>query len=97
MNSPSSRAAVFLAATLLGACGRPATEADCQLVLDKLVEVELKAAKTTDPDSVAKKQASLRESMKNELKDCVGRKVSDRMLGCVREAQATADVLACIR
>jgi hypothetical protein len=80
-----------------GACGRPATEADCQLIIDRNVEVQMRAMKLGDPVLIAKKQEELRAAMKNELKDCVNRRVTDGMMRCVREAQTADEITKCIR
>lgn len=79
------------------ACGRLATEADCQLIVDRNVEVQMKAMKLEDKALIAKKQDELRSSMKDELKDCVGRRVTDGMMRCVKEAQTAEEITRCIR
>lgn len=89
-------AAVFACAA--AGCGqRKATAVDCQLIVDRLVEVELRAKNVTDPVAVAKKQEDIRATVKDELKDCVGRTVSSRMMDCVGKADTTDKVMACIR
>jgi len=94
MTFVAAAAAILLAA----ACGqRKATEADCQLIVDRLVEVEMRAMNTTDADTILRKQESIRGGMKEEMKDCVGRAVSNRMMDCVKKAESTEKVMACIR
>ncbi|MBK6692185.1 MAG: hypothetical protein IPG50_08265 [Myxococcales bacterium] len=83
--------------TLAAACGRPATEADCKLIVDRNVEVQMRAMKLVEPGLIAKKQEELRASLKDELKDCVGRRVTDSMMGCVREAETAEAITKCIR
>src|SRR5688572_29487456 len=96
-----SRLALVVLASLLlpvaTGCGRPATEADCQLIIDRNVEVQMKAMKLEDRDLITKKQQELRTSMKEELKDCVGRRVTDAMMRCVKEAATAEDITKCIR
>lgn len=88
-------AAVALVA--LEGCGRPATESDCQLIIDRNVEVQMREMKLVDPALIAKKQEELRAIMKSELKDCVGRRVTDGMMRCVREAPTPDAITKCIR
>ena len=57
----------------------------------------MKAMKLEDPDLIAKKQQELRTSMKEELKDCVGRRVTDGMMRCVKSAETAEDITKCIR
>ncbi len=89
--------AFLVAANLLTGCGRPATEADCQLIIDRNVDVQMRAMKLEDRALIAKKQEELRNAMKDELKDCVNRRVTDGMMRCVREANTAEDITKCIR
>jgi hypothetical protein len=90
-------AGLAVLALLTIGCGRPATEADCQLIIDRNVEVQMKAMKLEDRDLIAKKQQELRTAMKDELKDCVGRRVTDGMMRCVRGAETAEEITKCIR
>ena len=91
---------VFVLIGFLGlsqvACGRKATEADCDLIIDRNTEVAMKAINITDHTAIAKKQAQIRTDMKEELKDCVGRRISDSIIACVRAAQSTDDINKCM-
>jgi small lipoprotein (TIGR04454 family) len=86
-----------LTLTLAAGCGRKATSADCQLIVDRLIEVEMHAMNTNDMTTIAKKQESIRASMRDELKDCVGRRITDGIMTCVKSAPTTDGILACIR
>ena len=44
----------LVAVALLVGCGRKATEADCQLIVDQTVAVKLKEKNVTDPAAVTK-------------------------------------------
>ena len=85
----------FLGLTQSG-CGRKATEADCDLIIDRNTEVAMKAINITDPNAITKKQAQIRADMKEELKDCVGRRISDTIINCVRAAQTTDEINKCM-
>ncbi len=87
----------LLALSALAGCGRKATEADCQLIVDRNVDVQMRAMNITDPAAITKKQEDLRAVMKDSLKDCVGRRVTDGMMDCVKEAKTTDEINACIR
>jgi hypothetical protein len=85
-----------LAFTLTG-CGRKATQADCELIIDQNVEVQMKAMHIDDAPTIAKKQDELRTQMKDDLKECEGRRVTDKMMGCVRNAQTGDEITECLR
>ena len=87
---------VCLAIVLFG-CGRKATEADCQLIVDQNVTVQMKALSITDPALIAKKQDELKLELAGEMKDCVGRRVSDSMMACVKGAQTSEEIQRCLR
>jgi hypothetical protein len=79
-------------------CGRKATEADCQLIVDRNVEVTMRAmSNQPDQAAITKKQEELRAEMKDGLKDCVGRRVTDSMIDCVKNAKSQDAINACIR
>ena len=80
----------------LVACGHPATEAECQLLVDKNVELQI-AAMTTPPPDVEKEKARVRAEMETALKGCVGRRITNRMLTCVKSAKTVKEVDQCTR
>ena len=85
------------ACVVLAGCGRKATEADCQTIVDRNVEVQLHAMSITDPVVIAKKQEELRAEMKDGMKDCIGRRVTDSMMSCVKLAKTSDEINDCLR
>ncbi len=57
----------------------------------------MKALNITDPAAISKKQEDLRIELSPEMKDCVGRRVSDSMMACVKNAQSTDEIQRCLR
>jgi hypothetical protein len=82
--------------TLLG-CGRSATREDCEAVVDKNVELQLKALGVTDPAIVAKRREEMRASMKDDIDKCVGKRVTDSMMACVKSAETAEKIDKCLR
>ncbi|HWL84196.1 MAG TPA: hypothetical protein VNO21_00155 [Polyangiaceae bacterium] len=105
MHEPVSSArlsgSVLLAAifgVFLMGCPRDATEADCQLIIDRNVELQMKAMNNADPAAIQKKQEEVRREMKDELRgECLGRKVTNSMMNCVRTAKTTDEINQCVR
>ena len=96
----SSAVLFFLigSSSLVFGCGRKATEADCQLIVDRNVEVTMRAmSNQPDQAAITKKQEELRAEMKDGLKDCVGRRVTESMMDCVKSAKTQDEINACIR
>lgn len=87
--------AVIVALAGLAGCGRPATEADCNKVVEKNVEVQLKKMNITDPSAIESEKARIRGSLKDSIKECVGRKVTDGMMACVDNAKTVEELDKC--
>lgn len=81
----------------LAGCGRKATRADCEAVVDKNVEVKLKADGIVDPATVEKRKEELRASLKEDIDQCVGKRVTDGMLNCVQNAETPEQIDKCLR
>ncbi|MDP9152121.1 MAG: hypothetical protein M3O36_19525 [Myxococcota bacterium] len=79
------------------ACGRRATHGDCQLIVDKSVELQMKALSRNDPGAIAKREAQVRAELGDEIKNCESRHVTDKTMACI-QASTTADELEkCLR
>jgi len=76
---------------LVSACGRPATQQECDEIVVRVTELELKARGIAggDGQEVQETKEALRKST---LHDCVGRRISDKAMACVRAAK-TAQAL----
>lgn len=89
--------ALVVAGVALSGCGRRATEADCQLIVDRSVELQMKEMDKTDPAAIEKRQDALRHELEPEMKECVGRRITDKMMACVRGAQQSAALETCVK
>lgn len=87
---------VFLALAALS-CGRHATQADCDKILDRMVVVKLKERNITDPPSVQKMQAELRKDAETDLPGCVGKRITDSAMACIEKAETQEAIIKCLR
>lgn len=78
-------------------CGRKATRADCEAVVDRNVEVKLKAEGINDQAVVEKRKEELRTSLREDIDKCVGKRVTDGMLACVKGAETAEQIDKCLR
>lgn len=76
---------------------RRATEADCEFIVDRSVELELKRRSIQDPETIAKEREKQRGLSANEIKDCVGRWVTDGKMACIRNANTSEEMEKCLR
>ncbi len=93
------RQGIVLVALVFGlaGCGRKATRADCELVVDRNIEVKLRADGVTDPDVIQKRKDELRGSLKDDIDRCIGKRVTDSMMACVRTAETAEQIDKCLR
>lgn len=83
---------------LVGGCGHKATETDCRLIVDRMIEVRLDARKVTDPESRERERREMRGPRSGiSTKDCEGRRITDGQLGCVRSATTEDAITSCLR
>lgn len=87
---------LVLAPMLVG-CGRKATHEDCEVVVDKNVELQLKQLGVTDPAIVVKRRDEMRAAMKDDIDKCVGKRVTDGMMTCVKNAETADKIDKCLR
>jgi hypothetical protein len=78
-------------------CGHRATQADCQLIVDKAVELQLSEMDLRDVPDIEKREQAVRAELGTEIKSCEGRHVTDRTLSCVRAATTTQGLDGCLR
>jgi hypothetical protein len=83
-------------APLLG-CGRKATRADCELFVDHNVEVQLRRQGTLDPALIEQEKAKTRNDFKAKIDECIGKRVTDGMVACVKAAETTDQIDKCLR
>lgn len=91
------RRAVALLMVVAG-CGHKASETDCQVIVDRMIEVQLDAQKITDPDERKRqKDIMTNRSTGVDMKECIGRRVTDGMLACVKKSQTQDEIQTCLR
>jgi len=84
-------------ALLLGGCGHPATTEECQEIFERSAVIELRKQKITEPELVRQRTEEARATTGDELlKQCLGRRITDRAMRCVRRANTTEELEACL-
>jgi hypothetical protein len=84
--------------TLLLGCGRHATHADCQLIVDRSVELQMRGASENDAEAIAKREAVVRAELEEEIHTCErDRRITDKIMACVRSASTSGELETCLR
>ena len=78
-------------------CGHRASENDCEFILNRNVEVQMKSMHITDPLAIDKRKQEIQSSLKAELAGCVGKRITDAMMACVARAQSAEEIDDCMR
>jgi hypothetical protein len=89
--------ASFPSVGLLVGCGRRATQADCQLIVDRSVELQAKETSETDPKVLAERERRIRAALEAEIKECESRRVTERTMVCVQAAKSSQELETCLR
>jgi hypothetical protein len=88
---------VFAGALAVCACGRRATQADCQLIVDRSVELQLKELSEGDASAISAREREIRAQLTDEIHSCESHRVSEKTLACVRGASTPKELDACLR
>jgi hypothetical protein len=83
------------ALVLLPSCGRPATSQECDEIVGRIAELELHESTTgEDPAEVAQKVVETKQAFQEKTKrECVGKRITTRALGCVRSAKTAEEIV----
>ena len=86
-----------LALALTG-CGHPATREECSELFSKSAEIELRGQNITDPKTIAERTESARATpkLREFIDQCMGKRVTDRALSCVRKATSAEQFDRCL-
>lgn len=88
---------LLAALTLCAGCGHPASRAECDELFAKNAEIELLAQKVTDPKLIAERIEAARASEGEAFAaHCVGKRITDKALRCVRSATTAAQIDRCL-
>ena len=86
-------AVVFgIVAALSSGCGHPATERECEEIVERIAILELgglDAGKNVVADEVKNAKDSFRKEMQRK---CVGRRITNAAMECVRKATASRQI-----
>lgn len=78
-------------------CGRRATQADCQLIVDRSVELQSQEVNETDPKVLQERVRRIRAALEDDIKECENRRVTERTMACVQAAKSNQELETCLR
>ena len=82
----------------LVACGKPATKEQCEAIFARSAEISLRERGVTEPKAMAERVAEVRAAQGEALMaQCVGKRVTDGQMQCIRSAQTKAALEGCLK
>jgi len=78
-------------------CSHRATRAECQLIVARSVELQMKQMSETDPSVVARREHEVEAELSTQLGACERRRVSESAITCVQAASKLAELETCLK
>jgi hypothetical protein len=76
-------------------CGHPASVAECEQIVERIARLELEK-RGLDPKAVAEEIESTKQAMRDRtMKECVGRRITQKALRCVHDAKRSEQIEEC--
>ena len=81
--------------TLVPGCGHPASDKECQEIVERIAILELeKTGSHPDAKAMGEQIDETKKALaSNTLKDCVGKRITERAMQCVRGAKTSAQIV----
>lgn len=80
------------------ACGRPATEAECEEIVERIARLQLEADGPARAETVAAEVEAFKAGVRERVRaECVGKPMPARVLDCARAATRVEAVEECFR
>lgn len=77
---------------LVAGCGHPATEKECEEIVERVARLELEQAHTA-AEAMNSEIALAKESFKKDMRQrCIGRRVTQEAMNCVRSAKSSEQI-----
>lgn len=86
------RSALIVVPLVAFGCGHPASESECNEIVERITVLELSAVDAS-AETVKKEVSLAKEAMRREShKRCVGRRITDKAMACVRSAKTAKQI-----
>jgi hypothetical protein len=93
--APGMRSLVVV--LLVGACGHPASREECEEIFRRSAEIELREQNVTDPAEISRRTEEARTARGDKLiENCLGKRVTNRAMECVRGAGTAHELDRCL-
>ena len=88
-----SFAAALLGAVVATSCGEPATVQQCEEIVERIARLEIEQRRVQPADVDSEIEETKRALRETTMKDCVGKRVTQKAMTCVREARTSKQIV----
>ena len=82
----------------LGGCGRPATKAECEEIVERMARLQIESTRPARPETIQVEVEQTKAKLHDKTMEyCVGKRVTNRAMECVRKATTAEAVELCFR
>ena len=85
-----------LSLAAVAGCGHPASREGCEAIFTRSAAVELRAQSITDEEIIAERTATAREKAEDVIQSCIGRRITDGAIECLRVASTSDEIDRCL-
>ena len=83
---------LFAGGLFVGGCGHPATKEECDEILNKVIDLELKDRKN-EGTQLEKRKAEVKQAREADLMSkCLNKRVTDSAMQCIRTATSVDQI-----
>jgi len=83
-----------LAAALLFGCGHPATVEECETIVERIVELELKQRHRGSEEAIRETAEKTKQAVHDStMSQCVGRRITNEAMECVHTAETSQELV----
>lgn len=89
------RLLILTGCALVSACGHPATKKECEEIAERVAVLELKQSPAGQDPATVKEELQKTQTWVREttLEECVGKRITDRAMACVRQAKTSQEIV----
>lgn len=78
------------------ACGRPATAPECEEIVERMARLEIQKQRPARAEIVEEEVKAAKERHRKTVSaQCVGKRITDAAMACVRAARSANEVTGC--
>jgi hypothetical protein len=88
------RALASLIVVMAAGCGHRASVEECEEIVERIARLDLEKRMASDPKGIEEQIESLKAQLRETtMKDCVGKRITDNAMRCVREAKSSKEIV----